>query len=101
MKNENSKENEILRIQSLMEIKSINREYFIEQMNILISNLSSKDIKWKLKLRIISYVAILIIGKRNDKDEAAKRLQVILEANPELSKHYLNVSSVLKIAARA
>lgn len=97
----NNVKEEVSRIKNLMDIENPNREYLLKQVNFLIDDIDIKALDRKDKLRIIGYVAATLLGSRKEKYEGISRLEKLITDNPELCKHYLKVSGILKIAAKA
>ena len=104
MKAYNTKEDEVLRIQSLMGIANINKSKVIQMANSLLNAIPRRGYEWKIKTKIVLYTEMIITGAEHHKQVGVERLKEVLEENEETPKYrdyYLNISERLKVAAHS
>ena len=99
MKKYNSKQDEVLRIQSLMGLEDLNRERVILLTNSLLNAIPRSFKGWKVKTKIVLFTQMIITGAEHHKQVGVEQLKEVLKENPEYCDYYLNISERLRLAA--
>lgn len=99
MRNNIKMTDEVLRIQSLMEIVSVNTSSVVHMANFLLNDISRKRDDWKIKTKIVLYTQMTMTGMYKHKQLAVGKLKEILKENPDCLNYYFNVVERLKEAA--
>ena len=99
MKNYNTKEDEVFRIQSLMGIKNINKAKVVLMANLLLNAIPRTRDNWKTKTKIVLYTEMIITGVEHHKQVGVEKLKEILSENPDYCDYYLGISERLMTAA--
>lgn len=99
MKSYNTKEDEVLRIQSLMGIKEMDRLYVIKKANALLDAIPRNGTEWKIRTKIVLFTQMIITGVQDDKEEGVQRLKEVLKNNPSYIDYFKRISYTLRMAA--
>lgn len=99
MKNYKTKEDEVLRIQSLMGLKDMDRLYVINRANALLQAIPRNGPEWKIKTKIVLFTQMIITGVQDDKEKGVQRLKEVLKNNPSYIDYFKSISHRLRMAA--
>lgn len=86
-------------LESLMNIRDINRSNVIKVANTLLCAIPRKRDDWKIKTKIVLYTQMTMTGMYKHKQLAVGKLKEILKENPDCLNYYFNVAERLKEAA--
>lgn len=99
MKNYKTKEDEVLRIQSLMGLKDMDRLNVIKKANALLNTIPRNGAEWKIKTKIILFTQMIITGVQDDKEKGVERLKQVLKDNPSYLDYFRDISHRLRMEA--